>query len=54
MKCPECKANVDEERLKIIMRGQAVQIKCDGCGEVFIHELMPRNWRRIYPTGDNQ
>ncbi len=54
MECPECKADVEEEWLKAIMCGQAVQITCDGCGGVFIHELKSENWRSKYPRGDNQ
>jgi uncharacterized Zn finger protein len=53
MECPECKADVDEERLKAIMCGQAVQITCNGCGEVFIHVLRLENWRRKYSKGAN-
>ena len=48
MECPECKADIDEELVKVIMCGQVVQLVCDGCGEVFIQNLKPENWRRKY------
>ena len=54
MECPECKADVDEELLTVIRYGNAVQVVCDGCGGVFIHELKSENWRSKYPRGDNQ
>jgi len=54
MECPECKADVDEKLLSVIRYGNAVQVVCDGCGGVFIHELKSENWRSKYPRGDNQ
>ncbi len=54
MECPECKADIDEELVKVIMCGKAVQLVCDGCGEVFIHILKTQDWRRKYSKGDNR
>ncbi len=54
MECPECKADIDEELVKVIMCGKAVQLVCDGCGEVFIHILKTKDWLRKYSKGDNR
>ena len=51
MECPECQADIDDELLRIISEGTAVQIVCDGCGEVFVQDIQPEQWRRKYNLG---
>ena len=53
MECPECQADIDEELVTIILYGNAVQVVCDWCGGIFIHDLKPENWCKKYPTGVN-
>ncbi len=54
MECPVCKADVDDELVRVIDEGTLLQVVCDWCGGVYVHDLNPEKWRKKYPTGENQ
>ena len=54
MECPVCKADIDDELVDINSQGTMVQVWCDECVTLYVHDLSPENWRKKYPTGENE
>ena len=54
VECPVCKADIDDELVDINSQGTMVQVWCDECVTLYVHDLSPENWRKKYPTGENE